>query len=166
MVVRIVTAALLSTLAFSQTAFSQTTVPVSAKPASSNAPTTKKWRTPCGDPDLQGTWTNATTTPRERPAKYMGREFLTKEERAAQDKETEIATDKRHKLGTPQDVEDAYNGAWWDRGRSDGRTSLIYEPPDGRIPPMTAEAKQRIAAKPRLDTGLEGQPGTGKYDGP
>jgi hypothetical protein len=55
----------------------------------------QKWHTPWGDPDLQGTWTNATTTPLERPAKYMGREFLTKEERAAQDKVTEVATDKR-----------------------------------------------------------------------
>jgi hypothetical protein len=126
----------------------------------------QKWHTPWGDPDLQGTWTNATTTPLERPAKYMGREFLTKEERAAQDKVTEVATDKRHERGTPQDVEDAYNGAWWDRGRSDGRTSLIYDPPDGLIPPLTAAAKKRIAAMPHLDTALEGQPGTGVYAGP
>ena len=76
----------------------------------------------------------------------QGREFLTSEERAAQDKDTEIATDKRHKVGTAQDVEDAYNGAWWDRGRSDGRTSLIYDPPDGLIPPLTPAAQKRIAA--------------------
>jgi hypothetical protein len=111
----------------------QAPVPASAKAAQQAPP--QRWRTPWGEPDLQGTWTNATTTPLERPAKYMGREFLSKEERAAQDKDTEIATDKRHKVGTPQDVEDAYNGAWWDRGRSDGRTSLIYDPPDGLIPP-------------------------------
>src|ERR1700686_746004 len=67
------------------------------------------WRTPWGDPDLQGAWTNATTTPLQRPAKYMGREFLTPEERAAQDKVTAIATDKRDKPGTPEDVEGAYN---------------------------------------------------------
>lgn len=126
----------------------------------------QKWRTPWGDPDLQGTWTNATTTPLERPAKYEGRAFLTSEERAEQDKITEIATDKRHKIGTPEDVEDAYNGAWWDRGRSDGRTSLIYDPADGRIPPLTPEAQQRIAAMPKLDSALEGHPGTGKYEGP
>ena len=55
----------------------------------------KSWRTPWGDPDLQGSWSNANTTPLERPAKYAGREFLTKEERAAQDKETEIGRDRR-----------------------------------------------------------------------
>src|SRR5262245_18614879 len=51
---------------------------------------TKQWKTPWGDPDLQGTWSNATTTPLERPAKYQGREFLTKEERVAENKETEV----------------------------------------------------------------------------
>jgi hypothetical protein len=94
----------------------------------------KKWRTPWGDPDLQGSWSNATTTPLERPARYAGREFLTAEERAAQDKDTAIGRDKRAEPGTPQDVAGAYNAFWWEWGRSDGRTSLIYDPPDGRIP--------------------------------
>src|SRR5208283_3829084 len=58
------------------------------------------------------------------------------------------------------------NGAWWDRGRSDGRTSLIYEPADGRIPPPTPEAQKRIAALPKLDSSLEGELGTGTYAGP
>src|ERR1700674_2886306 len=60
--------------------------------AAAQAP--KKWRTPWGDPDLQGSWSNATTTPLERPAKFNGREFLTEQERAAQDKDSTIATDK------------------------------------------------------------------------
>lgn len=151
---------------FSGVAWAQT--PAVQKPAVKPASTAaaKKWRTPWGDPDLQGAWTNATTTPLERPAKFNGREFLTPEERAAQDKVTEVATDQRHKIGTPQDVEDAYNGAWWDRGRSDGRTSLIYDPADGRIPPLTSEAQKRIAALPKLDSSLEGEPGTGTYAGP
>jgi hypothetical protein len=54
-----------------------------------------KWRTPWGDPDLQGSWSNATTTPLERPAKYAGREFLTPQNRAEQDKETAIGRDAR-----------------------------------------------------------------------
>jgi len=157
MVARIIAAACLAVV----TAFSQAPAPVSAK--SAGPPAAPKWRTPWGDPDLEGTWTNATTTPLERPAKYMGREFLTPAERAAQDKVTAIATDKREKRGTPEDVEGAYDGLWWDRGRSDGRTSLIYEPADGRIPPLTPAAQKRIAedARPTLE-----HPGSGVYNGP
>jgi len=102
-----------------------------------------KWRTPWGDPDLQGAWSNATTTPLERPARYAGREFQTAEERAAQDKNTAIGRDKRAEPGTPQDVAGAYNAFWWEWGRSDGRTSLIYDPPDGRMPALTPEGQKR-----------------------
>src|SRR5579864_7042214 len=123
----------------------------------------QKWRTPWGDPDLQGSWSNATTTPLERPAKYAGREFLSKEEMAAQDKQTAIATDKRDRAGTPQDVNGAYNGFWWERGWSDGRTSLIYDPPDGRVPPMTPEGKARKAEQDRRNQNNEGELGAGPY---
>jgi len=112
-----------------------------------NAP---KFRTPWGDPDLQGTWSNATTTPLERPAKYGDRQFLSAEERKAEDQESAVATDKRHERGTDADVNDAYNGFWWDRGLSDGRTSLIYDPPNGRIPPLTPEAQKRRASQKRV----------------
>src|SRR5881296_915531 len=103
----------------------------------------KKWRSPWGDPDLQGSWSNATTTPLQRPAKYAGREFLTPQERAEQDKETAIGTDKRSA-----------------RGWSDGRTSLIYDPPDGRIPALTPEARQRQASR------NEAVRTDGPYEGP
>jgi hypothetical protein len=93
----------------------------------------KPWRTPWGDHDLRGSWSNATTTPLKRPAKYAGREFLTPKERASQDKDTEIGRDKRADLGTAQEVAGAYNAFWWEWGSSDGRTSVIYDPPDGRI---------------------------------
>jgi hypothetical protein len=96
-----------------------------------------------GDPDLEGSWSNATTTPLERPAKYAGREFQTPEERAAQDKETAIGRDRRAEAGTLQDVAGAYNAFCWEWGRSDGRTSLIYDPPDGRIPALTLEGQKR-----------------------
>src|SRR6202165_5967499 len=71
----------------------------------------KKWRTPWGDPDVQGSWSNATTTPLERPAKYADREFLTAAERDALDTDTAIATDKRAKRNTADDVNGAYIGA-------------------------------------------------------
>ena len=103
----------------------------------------KEWRTPWGDPDLQGSWSNATTTPLERPAKYAGREFLTAEERQAQDRQTAIGTDRRAAPGSDDDVNGAYNAFWWERGRSDGRTSLIYDPPDGRIPRLSSDKKKQ-----------------------
>jgi hypothetical protein len=81
-----------------------------------NAAGAKKWQTPWGDPDLQGSWSNATTTPLERPAKFAGREFQTPEERAAQDKETAIGRDRRAEPGTPKDVAGAYNAFWWEWG--------------------------------------------------
>jgi len=111
--------------------------------AQSEKPATTVWRTPWGDPDLQGSWSNATTTPLQRPAKYGAREFLTPEERRELDKETAVGTDKRGPLGSDQDVNDAYNAFWWERGWSDGRTSLIYDPADGRIPALTPEGQKR-----------------------
>ena len=124
---------------------SQTPPPAAKTTAAAKTTEGTKWRTPWGDPDLQGSWTNANTTPLQRPAKYAGREFLTPEERAEQDRRTDIGTDQRG--ATPErDVEDAYNRFWWDRGYSDGRTSLIIDPPDGRIPPLTPEAQERLRA--------------------
>lgn len=109
-----------------------------------------KWRTPWGDPDLQGSWSNATTTPLQRPAKYGARQFLTAEEKAALDRQTAIGTDQRG--ATPvRDVVDAYNAFWWDRGFSDGRTSLITDPPDGKIPPLTPEGEKRRATFRRTE---------------
>ena len=134
--------------------------------AQTPATSTKQWRTPWGDPDLQGSWSNATTTPLERPAKYANREFLTKEEMAAQNEQTAVATDKRDKPGTPQDVNGAYNGFWWERGWSDGRTSLIYDPPDGRIPKLTPAGQARKAEQARRAQSNEGELGAGPYNGP
>ena len=121
--------------------------PAAKTAPAAKAPAAKKWRTPWGDPDLQGTWSNATTTPLERPGKYQGREFKTKEEQAAEDKETALGRDKRGAAGTPEDVAGAYNAVWWERGWSDGRTSLIYDPKDGKKPPLTADGKRRQAER-------------------
>src|SRR5216117_1847349 len=97
-------------------AFVMWTMLVVPATASAQAKTSaaKVWRTPWGDPDLQGSWSNATTTPMQRPAKYAGREFLTAEERREQDKETAVGTDKRSARGSAEDVDAAYNNFWWE----------------------------------------------------
>ncbi len=105
-------------------------------------------RTPDGQPDLQGAWSFATITPLERPSQYTGRELLTPEEVAALnlDAATRASSERRGELTSQRDVDLAYDQFWWDRGTSDGRTSLIVDPSDGRIP-FTPEGRQRIDAR-------------------
>ncbi len=110
----------------------------------------KTWtqpRTPDGQPDLQGTWENATTTPLERPNTLAGKQVLTEEERAALDAQVAESRSTDRRDGTPdEDLNRAYNDFWWDRGKSIGRTSLIVDPPDGRMPPLTPEGQKRLAS--------------------
>jgi hypothetical protein len=125
--------------------------------ASAQAPVAKpdaKWtlpRTPDGHPDLQGVWSYATLTPLERPGEFAGKEFLTEQEAVAYEQRRlrEDNMDRRDGTATA-DVFRAYNDFWWDRGNkvvSTRRTSLVVDPPDGRIPPLTAEAQRRNAAR-------------------
>ena len=93
-----------------------------------------------GQPDLRGIWDFRTITPLERPRDLAGKEVLTAEEAAAFREETLGARDKDQRasdgIGAQQDVANAYNQFWWDYGDSlteDRRTSLIVDPPDGRI---------------------------------
>jgi hypothetical protein len=115
-----------------------------AATTSGPAPTTA-W----GDPDLQGIWSRDTDEPLQRPAKYAGKEVLTDEERATLDQQiTTIigreADESRRKRGTEQDVGGAYNSAvFTSHLRTGRRTSMIIDPPDGKLPPRTPEAQQR-----------------------
>jgi hypothetical protein len=105
-------------------------------------------RTPWGEPDLQGTYSNRTITPFERPANVAGREFFTPEEVAAMEKRAaEQNGDESRNKGTRGDVERAYKDFWWDRGTkvTTLRTSMVIDPPDGRVPPQTDEARKRAA---------------------
>src|SRR6185436_1835440 len=98
------------------------------------------------EPDLQGTYSNRTITPFERPANVAGREFFTAEEIAALEKTaSDRSVDEGRQRGTTADVGSAYNEFWWDRGRkvTTTRTSLVVDPPDGRVPPLTREAQAR-----------------------
>ena len=119
--------------------------PLSAAGQDASAPWTVP-HTPDGQPDLQGIWSFATITPLERPSRYAGREELTAEEvaQANQTAETRASSERRADLTPDQDVALAYNQFWWDRGSSTGRTSLIVDPPDGRVPAKTVAAQARI----------------------
>jgi len=117
--------------------------------ASAEARSAKAWRTPWGDPDLQGTWSNQTLTPLERPREFANKPVLTEAEAAAYEKRLvdEGNVDVRQP-GTERDVGLAYNQVWWDRGNkivADRRTSLIVDPADGRVPPLTPAAEKRRA---------------------
>jgi len=97
---------------------------------------------------MQGIWSNAILTPLERPADLKDKAFFTKEEASAYVKRTieQNNKDKRDGSGTDADVARAYNDFWWDRGTGIAktlRTSLIVDPPDGRIPALTPLAQKR-----------------------
>jgi hypothetical protein len=106
-------------------------------------------RTPDGKPDMQGYWTNQTFTPLERPAELKGKEFFTGEEAQA------WAKRGLDRLANQDDSVPHYDDSiWMLEGYKKGamlRTSIIVDPPDGRIPPVNAEgqkrAQQRAAAR-------------------
>jgi hypothetical protein len=115
----------------------QTPKPASTKAAGGKATP----RTPWGDPDLQGTWTNTTTTPMERPADLSGKQELTRQERAARDAAAAAAA-SQSRAPRPGDT-GAYNSFWVEAGKSSAQTSLIVDPPDGKFPAATREAQKR-----------------------
>jgi hypothetical protein len=101
--------------------------------------------------DLSGVWTNATLTPLERPAEFAGKEFFSQAEAAAYEKRMRERNDAdRRDSNAEADLATGYNAAWWDRGTTivpTLRTSLIVDPPDGRVPPLTPEAQRKAAAR-------------------
>ena len=100
-------------------------------------------RTPWGAPDLQGVWPGSTLTPLERPTDLADKPFLTEEEVVALEYQ---ADESRFVERTPQAGDPGtYNQAWFDPGTrvvADRRTSLVIDPPDGRIP-YTSEIRER-----------------------
>src|SRR5438046_1884477 len=113
----------------------------------------KTWsvsRTPDGQPDLQGFWTNTTYTPLERP-KNVTKAFYTKEEALEAAKRAAAAEAEQTEPGTIPDVHYDFTQFGLDRSQSpfalNLRTSLIVDPPDGRLPPLSAEGQKRAAER-------------------
>ena len=118
-------------------------------------------RTPWGDPDLQGTWTNVTATPLERPDDLAEQELLTDEERTARDEERARNADQP----PPPGRTGAYNSFWLERGQLSARTSLIVDPADGKLPPlMPKEAKRRAERAEAGDLSPDGPEDRNLYE--
>ena len=117
------------------------------KSSSSSAPKRTAW----GHPDLQGVWTNTTTTPLERPAALENKATLTAAERAEIDAQAVRNADRPPRPGDTG----AYNTFWFERGRRSAQTSLIVDPPNGRLPALTAmgEAHKKELGRLRVEDG-------------
>jgi hypothetical protein len=128
-------------------------------------------RTPDGRADLQGVWSYATLTPLERPAEFAGQEFLTEAQAAEFERRTLVVQNRDRRDGEGPagrgsdgrtDLDRAYNQVWWEYGAKvvpTRRTSLIVDPRDGRIPPLTPEGQGRAEDRRGLWTA------NGEYEG-
>jgi hypothetical protein len=128
---------------------SQSITPTWAQaPAASPAASASALKTPWGEPDLQGIWTDEFDTPLQRPARYGSQEFFTAAQREELDRQrgAHYSSDPRQERGSAVDVGGAYNTAFLTIKHVGPRTSLVVDPPDGRIPPPTPEAQRAAAA--------------------
>jgi hypothetical protein len=110
-------------------------------------------RTPDGQPDLQGFWTNSTYTPLERPDKVT-KEFYTPQEAVEAEKQAAARESEQTTPGTVADVHYDFSQFALDRSQAplarSLRTSLIVDPPTGKLPPLTAEGQKRAAEREAL----------------
>ncbi len=107
-------------------------------------------RTPDGRPDLQGIWYFGSATPLERPQEFAGKPVLTPDEAAAFE---------RREADRIRDTTTVHAAEWLDYGtrvEPDLRSSLIFDPPDGRVPPLNAEARARLTSRAALRKAAEG----------
>jgi len=138
---------------------------LSAQSAPAPAPAPKAGAVPRakdGHPDLSGIWSNATRTPFERPAVFEGRATISDEEARKWEARENQRWEEGSKVdgGRPVSIEGgAYNVLFYDNGRElsriDGqkRTSMVVDPPDGHVPPLLPEARDRIQTRRKIIPG-------------
>ena len=122
--------------------------------AAGQTPKPKVARAPDGHPDLQGTWDFAQLTPFERPSALAGKSAFSDEEAEefAQQRIESGNKDDRSG-GAAADVERAYNDFWWDFGKRVAKqTSLVVDPPSGRVPALTPAAQKRATRRGAAST--------------
>jgi len=122
-------------------------------------------RTSWGDPDLQGIWNNSTITALERPPELSGKQVLADDQVAAlEEKAAQNRVDRAPRAGDPG----TYNQFWFDRGTKvvpTRRTSLIVDPPDGKLPSLTAAGQKRQEERfKRLGPSATGSSGNGPFE--
>jgi hypothetical protein len=140
----IVTAAIAAT---TTAVIASAVISVSVREAAAQAPAVSgpTLRTPWGEPDLQGIWTDEFDTPLQRSPRYANQEFFTEAQRADFDKERGAILTR---FATEREINGAYNAAtFFSTKRTGARTSKIVNPPNGRFPPLTPEAQKRFAAE-------------------
>ena len=129
--------------------------PAQTKKASAPARSSKVPRAADGHPDLQGVWNFSTATPLERPSELGGKPVLNDEEAAEFEQQEAAKAD--HDKNPPADIVGNYNEFWYDGNKKvvgTKRTSLIVDPADGRLPPLTAEAQRKDAAAAEARRGV------------
>src|SRR5258706_3556109 len=173
--VAIAAAAVSAAILLPATRTSAQVIPFPAQAGESKAGVALK--TPWGEPDLQGIWTDEFDTALQRPPRYANQEFFTAAQREELDKERSAlyGEERPAERGTEFDVARADNHAGFLSNKHVGaRTSLIVDPPDGRIPRLTPEGQEMAAADPEFRLALlqatetckskSARCGGGKYD--
>src|SRR5215468_12680868 len=139
----IITVAMATAAVSVVTSVSDTRAPAQG-PATSATGADARLTTPWGEPDLQGIWTDESDTPLQRSPKYANQEFFTEAQRQELDKERAalLGRDRRVERGTELDVAGAYSAVFMSMKRTGARTSMIVDPVNGRIPPLTPQAQK------------------------
>jgi hypothetical protein len=132
-------------------AVSLSVTPTSAQAPAASAttpPAAAALKTPWGEPDLQGIWTEEFDTPLQRSARYANQEFFTEAQRQELDRQRAVhyGDDPRQQRGSAVDVGGAYNTSFLTIKHAGPRTSMIVDPPNGRLPPQTPQAQRAAAA--------------------